>query len=150
MAATHLSRYFQDAELVQIIDPRIPTIGVGEGTTPGFHLWLDEITGVPFEDLRRDLRVTKKRGVRFENWGQRGKAFDHAFVPANAMGLHLSATKLVVFLRRYVRGDIIDAHVSDIHGSDDTFPAPFDGMTPLGFAQVGMGIGDSHFDGVAA
>lgn len=119
MAATHLSRYFQDAELVQIIDPRIPTIGVGEGTTPGFHLWLDEITGVPFEDLRRDLRVTKKRGVRFENWGQHAKVFDHAFVPANATGLHLSVTQLVVFLRRYVRGDIIDAHVSDIHGSDD-------------------------------
>ena len=30
-----------------------------------------------------------------------------------------------------------------------TFPADFGGMTPLGFAQVGRGIGDSQFDAVA-
>ena len=43
--------------------------------------------------------------------------------------------------------------VSDLErivAEQSRFPAPFGGMTPLGFAQVGRGIGDSGFRGVAA
>jgi tryptophan 7-halogenase len=116
MAAAHLSRHFTDLELVQVLDPRIPTIGVGEGTTPGFRSWLDAVTGVSYEDLRRELRVTPKLGIRFENWGRAHRVFNHDFVPLSGMGLHLSATQLVSFLRRYVRGELIEAHVEGIDG----------------------------------
>jgi tryptophan halogenase len=116
MAAAHLSRHFPDLELVLVLDPRIPIIGVGEGTTPGFRLWLDDLARVPYEDMRRDIRVTLKRGVRFENWGRVNRSFDHDFIPTQNTGLHLSAPLLVDFLRKYVRGEIIEAHVLGIDG----------------------------------
>jgi Tryptophan halogenase len=36
IAAAHLTRYLPQADLLHIFDSRIPTIGVGEGTTPRF------------------------------------------------------------------------------------------------------------------
>ena len=36
IAAAHLTRHLPQAELVHVFDSRIPTIGVGEGTTPRF------------------------------------------------------------------------------------------------------------------
>ncbi len=118
MATAHLSRYFRDLRLVQILDPRIPTIGVGEGTTPGFRLWLDDVAGVSLEDLRRDVRGTPKLGISFENWGRTNRVFTHDFIPTDHIGLHISAPHLVMFLRRYVRGDIIEAHVAGLTGSE--------------------------------
>lgn len=119
MAAAHLSRHFPELRLVQVLDPRIPTIGVGEGTTPGFRSWLEEVSGADFPSLQRELRATRKRGVQFENWGRIHRSFCHDFVPADAVGLHLSASQLVVFLRRYVRGELLEAHVAGIEGGED-------------------------------
>src|SRR5262249_53108703 len=119
MVATHLSRYLPGVEVVQVLDPRIPTIGVGEGTTPGFKMWLDDVVGVSFEVLQRDVRVTPKRGILFENWGHINRSFTHDFIPTNHPGLHMSATRVVDFLRQYVRGEIIEGHVSGLVGADD-------------------------------
>lgn len=117
MAAVHLSHFFPSIELTLIVDPRIPTIGVGEGTTAGFRSWLDEIAGASYDELQREMRVTPKHGIRFENWGHVHQTYTHLFVPTEGAGLHLSAALLVVFLRKFVRGEIVEAHVTGIEGS---------------------------------
>jgi len=116
MAAVHLSRTFPSMDVVMILDPRIPTIGVGEGTTPGFSAWLTDVSGASFEELQASVRVTVKRGVQFEQWGRENPIYTHAFVPADRTGLHLSASQIVVFLRRFVPGEIIEGHVLGIDG----------------------------------
>lgn len=131
MAATHLSRHLPRVEVVQVLDPRIPTIGVGEGTTPGFRAWLDEVVGVPWEVLQREVRVTPKRGIQFENWGRTHQRFLHDSFPTDLIGLHMSATRLVDFLRPYVRGEIIEGHVSGVVGADDGVIIELDGRPPL-------------------
>jgi tryptophan 7-halogenase len=131
MAATHLSRHLPGVHLVQVLDPRIPTIGVGEGTTPGFRAWLDEVVGVPWEVLQREVRVTPKWGIRFENWGRTHRSFLHDSFPTDLIGLHLSATRLVDFLRPYVHGEIVEGHVSRVDGTDDGVTIEIDGRPPL-------------------
>jgi tryptophan 7-halogenase len=46
IAAAHFTKAFPRAELLHVFDSRIPTIGVGEGTTPRFPAWFEEITGL--------------------------------------------------------------------------------------------------------
>jgi tryptophan halogenase len=69
MAAAHLSRHFPDFELLHVFDPASPPIGVGEGTTAGGRVWLEELAPGSFASCRRDCAATPKRGVQFENWG---------------------------------------------------------------------------------
>ena len=45
IAAAHVTRSLPEAELLHVFDSSIPTIGVGEGTTPRFPVWLEEVTG---------------------------------------------------------------------------------------------------------
>jgi hypothetical protein len=67
MAAAHLTHHFPDAQLVTVLDPGIPTIGVRGNHARASNL-ADELVRVPYEEMQREIRVTLKRGVRFENW----------------------------------------------------------------------------------
>jgi len=127
MAAAHLSRYFPEIELLHVFDPNIKTIGVGEGTTPGFRIWLDELCKVPFETLRTECDATKKAGVQFENWGPAKGVFQHNFVPPDSYGLHLSASRLIPFLQHYVQAEQILDHVHALINVDEGVEIKFKG-----------------------
>lgn len=115
MAAAHVSTYHPDASLVHIFDPRISTIGVGEGTNPDFPPWLLGVTGLGHEDLVRECSMTMKYGIRYENWGRRTPQFVHNFYPiGKTAAFHLSAAKLVDLLARYVRGTRLTRRVSAV------------------------------------
>jgi tryptophan halogenase len=118
MAAAHLTRHFPEVDLLHIFDPAIPPIGVGEGTTPGFRIWLDEIAPVEFESLQRQCLATRKCGVQFENWGSVKPVFRHDFVPPAANGLHISASRVIPFLQGYVRAELVTGHVTEVVSSD--------------------------------
>jgi tryptophan halogenase len=113
MAAAHVSAYHPDADLVHIFDPRIPIIGVGEGTNPDFPPWLLGVTGLTHEDLVRECSVTMKYGIHYENWGRRTSKFVHNFYPiGQSAAYHLSASRLVDLLARFVRGTRLPQRVS--------------------------------------
>src|SRR5205823_6538307 len=69
IAASHFTRHLPDAELLHVFDSSIPTIGVGEGTTPRFPGWFEEVTGLGFPVLAARCGATLKTGTRFEDWG---------------------------------------------------------------------------------
>ncbi len=120
MAATHLSRHFPEIELIHIFDPKIGTIGVGEGTTPGFRSWLAQIAPVEFKTLKGECYATEKRGIRFENWGKTNELFYNDFFPRDRSGLHISAAHLVTFLSTYVNVDPTAGHVTRLEDLGDS------------------------------
>lgn len=87
-------------------------------------------------------------------WRGAQRRFHEGLIEAIPTNMRTRFFEQIAHASRIRVGDIAQVkHVSDLDlliPQHRTFPAPFGGMTPLGFAQVGMGIGDTHFDGVAA
>jgi 2-polyprenyl-6-methoxyphenol hydroxylase-like FAD-dependent oxidoreductase len=119
IAAAHFTRHLPQAELVHVFDSRIPTIGVGEGTTPRFPMWFEEVTGLGFPHLAERCGATLKRGSRFEGWGANGADFVHRFQPARLVGYHFDAAAVVEVLGEHVRATRIDARVEALQTSED-------------------------------
>ena len=115
MAAADLTRRFPDIELHHIYDSRIPAIGVGEGTTPPFRHWIHEVADLSFPELQRQCNVTRKDGIRFENWGQANEEYFHYFSRADGdHAYHISAEKIVGLLADCVDARSLDAKVVDV------------------------------------
>ncbi len=130
IAAAHLTKYFPAFELYHIFDPNIPTIGVGEGTTPFFRYWLQDITNLKDAELAQRCFITRKFGIKFENWGTQYQQFFHHFYPIRSdYAYHISADQLVELLADYVSAIHIqkrvveiesDGVVANINFADDT------------------------------
>ena len=119
IGAAHLTRRLPQAELLHVFDSRIPTIGVGEGTTPRFPVWFEEVTGLGFPHLAERCGATLKRGTRFDGWGSGGSEFLHRFQPARLIGYHFDAAEVVRVLGEHVRAERVDARVEELHTSAD-------------------------------
>jgi flavin-dependent dehydrogenase len=119
IAAAHISHKLPEAGLLHIYDSRLPTIGVGEGTTPNFPVWFHEVTGRGFEELAARCRATLKKGTYFEGWGCRGADFLHRFQPARLIAYHFDAARVIPVLADHVRAERIDANVAALMSSAD-------------------------------
>jgi len=119
IAAAHLTRYLPHAELLHVFDSRIPIIGVGEGTTPRFATWFEEVTGLGLPHLADRCGATLKKGSRYEGWGSDGIDFVHRFQPAQLIAYHFDAATVVHVLGEHVRAIRVDARVEELQTSDD-------------------------------
>jgi tryptophan 7-halogenase len=119
IAAAHLTRYLPQAELLHVFDSRIPTIGVGEGTTPRFAMWFEEVTGLGFPHLAERCGATLKKGSRYEGWGSGRTDFVHRFQPVSLIAYHFDAAAVVHVLGEHVRATRIDARVEELQTSAD-------------------------------
>ena len=127
IAAAHLTRYLPQAELLHVFDSRIPTIGVGEGTTPRFPPWFEEVTGLDFSVLAARCRATFKKGLRFEGWGNEGSQFINRFQPTRLIGYHFDAADLVGVLEEHVRAKRVDARVEEVRSLADRVEVRLEG-----------------------
>lgn len=114
IAAAHLTRHVPHAKLLHVFDRQIPTIGVGEGTTPRFPSWFEEVTGLGFAHLAMRCGATLKKGTRFDGWGSEGSKFLHRFQPARLFGYHFDASEIVRVLAEHVCVERIDARVEEL------------------------------------
>lgn len=119
IAAAHITKRFPHAKLTHIHSSKIPTIGVGEGTTPRFPLWLRETAGVGLEELAARCGATLKRGTQFEGWGSMGHAFLNRFQPTRLIGYHFDAAEVVGLIAEHVRAEVVDARVDKILTTPD-------------------------------
>ena len=119
IAAAHFARTLPQAKLLHVFDSRIPTIGVGEGTTPRFPAWFEEVTGLRFSHLADRCGATLKKGTRFDGWGRGEYDFLHRFQPVRLIGYHFDAAELVGVLGEHVAAERIDARVEELHTSAD-------------------------------
>jgi tryptophan halogenase len=135
VAAAHLTKRFPGFELFHIYDTRIPTIGVGEGTTPLFPAWIRDITGLDDTEIRRRCRMTQKHGLYFENWGKHQTPFQEDFF-FNSYAYHISASDLVELLRSYVKATLLDRRVTSVKSSGREVTISFEEQAPMSFDFV--------------
>ncbi len=131
VAAAHLTQKIPQAELLHIHDTRIPAIGVGEGTTPRFPEWLEEIAGLRFPDMAERCGATLKRGTRFDGWGRDGAAFMNRFQPNRRFGYHFDASKVVKVLAESVSARHIDARVTEVTSAETLADVHLEGGAAL-------------------
>jgi Tryptophan halogenase len=155
IAAAHLSRHLPEAQLLHVFDSRIPTIGVGEGTTPRFPFWFEEVTRLGLPHLSERCGATLKKGSRFDGWGSGGTDFLHRFQPVRLIGYHFDAAEVVHVLGEHVRAERIDARVEELHTSaegvrmrldDDTTHVCNYVFDARGFPRAENGTDDSSED----
>ncbi|WP_353484417.1 tryptophan 7-halogenase [Haliscomenobacter sp.] len=135
VAAAHLTKRFPGFELFHIYDTRIPTIGVGEGTTPLFPAWIRDITGLDDREIRRRCRMTQKHGLYFENWGKHRTPFQEDFF-FNSYAYHISASDLVELLRSYVKATVLDRQVTSVISNGREVSIGFEKDAPMVFDFV--------------
>jgi tryptophan halogenase len=132
IAAAQFTRSFPHADLFHVFDSRIPTIGVGEGTTPRFPGWFEDVTGLGFSDLAERCGATLKKGTFFVGWGSDGAEFLHRFQPPRLIGYHFDAAEVVRVLGDHVRGARVDARVEELTTcADGVWMRLDDGSTQL-------------------
>jgi tryptophan halogenase len=144
LAATQVSKFFPSYELIHIKDPKTPSIGVGEGTLPGFKIWLHSVTGVSFPELQEKCNVTKKYGVIFEDWGKSNRYFNHDFTSGD-YAYHVSAAKLPELLDSHINGTRIDDKVTELHSDGRKVDIGFEnfGSIEVDFCFDARGFPDS-------
>lgn len=120
IAAAQVTHALPHAQLLHVFDSTLPTIGVGEGTTPRFPMWLKEIAGLEFADIARRCNITLKHGVRFEGWGREGGTFFNRFQPSTLIGFHIDAKEIVQVIAEHVRARQIDQFVEAITPTQET------------------------------
>lgn len=131
MAAAHLTKSFPMFDLYHIYDPSIPTARIGEGTVPIFKTWLHEITGLSFSELQTRCYITRKYGIRFENWGERHQ-FMHNFWPIGEdFSYHISAPKIVELLKGFVSSHQISKRVIELDSNGYQVDITFKDKTHL-------------------
>lgn len=136
MAAVQVTWAFPAAELVHVVDSRIPIIGVGESSTPAVPRWLEQVGGPGFAELQARCGSTRKRAGRFERWGTRHASFLHRFQPTGEVAYHFDAGRLVDVLGERIRGQRIDAHVTAVESTGRSATVVLEGGTRLAYDYV--------------
>ncbi len=138
LAAAHLTKHFRDlVNLYHIYDPSIPTIGVGEGTTPSLRYWLKNTLGVTEAEVIARCDATRKYGILFENWGRQNAKFMHHFFPVRDLyAYHISARKLVELLSEHVVATRIHKRVECITQDEMSAEITFDDGGRLGVDYI--------------
>ncbi len=84
------SSIVQDIKISLIEASDIPTIGVGEATTPSLKLTLEAI-GIDEFDFMRSCEATFKHGIEFNNWLNEEHSYFHPFqAPIRANNEHFA------------------------------------------------------------
>jgi len=78
LTALFVKRHFPDTQITVIQSPDIGILGAGEGTTPHFIDFLDELL-IPVSDLVKNAKATIKSGIKFTNWNGVGSEYFHPF-----------------------------------------------------------------------
>jgi hypothetical protein len=82
LTALFIKRYFPETSVTVIQSPDIGILGAGEGTTPHFIDFLDELH-IPVSDLVKHAKATIKSGIKFTNWNGRDSSYFHPFKDFN-------------------------------------------------------------------
>lgn len=84
LTALFVKRHFPDTQVTVIQSPDIGILGAGEGTTPHFIDFLDELL-IPVSEVVKHAKATIKSGIKFTNWNGDGTHFFHPFKDYNSL-----------------------------------------------------------------
>jgi tryptophan 6-halogenase len=99
-------------EITVLESPTVPTIGVGEGSTPWLRGFFDSL-GIEEAEWMPACHATYKCGITFEGWSTK-PGFEHYFHPFASMLDNLTMTQFVHNVDARVNG-------ANVHGHPDRF-----------------------------
>lgn len=79
IASIYLRKYFPENSITVIESSEIGILGAGEGTTPHFLEFLNEMD-INLFDLIKNTKATFKNGIKFTNWHGDDSYYFHPFV----------------------------------------------------------------------
>jgi len=79
MAAAYLAKVLVGVKITLVESAKIPTIGVGEATTPMIHNFLRELGFTSPDQWMPECEATYKTGILFENWFEKEDWYWHPF-----------------------------------------------------------------------
>lgn len=83
--AIMLRRAFPNFEITVISSSKIGIIGVGEGSTEHWKMFMDKCD-IPLGELLVKTRATHKNGIRFENWTNKNPDYFHSVTSTHQVG----------------------------------------------------------------
>jgi tryptophan halogenase len=78
LTALYIKKKFPYGNVTVIASSKIGVLGAGEGTTPQFLEFLDEVD-IPVSDIIKNCGATFKNGIKFTNWNGDGEYYYHGF-----------------------------------------------------------------------
>jgi len=78
LTALWMRNNYPDVKITVIKSEEIGILGAGEGTTPQFITFLEDI-GIPFPEIVRYAKGTLKNGIKFSNWLGDKSSYFHGF-----------------------------------------------------------------------
>ncbi|MFU2508503.1 tryptophan halogenase family protein [Pseudoalteromonas sp. ASV78] len=133
MTAAMLAKVFSKQLSITLIEsPDIPTVGVGEATIPAIQTF-NNVLGLDEHVFLKRTQGTYKLGIQFENWGQQGDSYQHAF---GDIGRGLGITPFHHFWlkssQEKTTQSLWEFSVNAIAANNNKFhPNPHIGKTPL-------------------
>ena len=100
LTALYIQKHLPQGQVTVIASSEIGILGAGEGTTPDFMEFLNQIDVSP-ESILENARGTIKKGIKFTNWNGDGKDFFHPFWGQyGEEALHFDANLLAQYLQK--------------------------------------------------
>lgn len=114
LTALFVKVLFKQKNVTLIESKQVPTIGVGEGTTPNFPAFLRRV-GISKEEFQQNMNGTKKRGIHFTNWAGDNTSYLHEFGDLK-YAYHFDSTRISNFFKQiglkrdisYIQDDVVN------------------------------------------
>jgi tryptophan halogenase len=78
LSALFFNRYFPESKITLVESQEIGILGAGEGTTPHFFDFVEELN-LPITELMIESDATFKNGIKFTNWNEDPGHYYHPF-----------------------------------------------------------------------
>jgi len=97
LTALYSLQLFPNSKVTVIASSEIGVLGAGEGTTPAFNEFVENL-GIDVNDIIKKAAGTVKSGIRFTNWNGPDTGYYHPFWEGRT-ALHFDANLLAKFLQ---------------------------------------------------
>jgi tryptophan halogenase len=108
LTALYVKKKFPYGEVTVIASSKIGVLGAGEGTTPQFLEFLDEVD-IPVSEIIKHCAATFKNGIKFTNWNGDGEYYYHGFKESGTLDPdHANTSISYLHLEKIAQGKNLD------------------------------------------